>query len=329
LHWLARPNSPRYIMKTTTPKPTEGQRLQSTAPSFDGCPDWQALADAARVAPGTHVHLMRDHNPGRHTPGLARDSGEYALAEAKTLLLELQDRFFASSGHALVVVLQAIDAAGKDGTIKHVMSGLNPVGVDVYSFKEPTPIEAAHDYLWRYHRVLPERGRIAVFNRSYYEAVLTTGVHPEFLDPPVAEADLHHLWHRRFQEINEWERYLHDNGTVIVKLFLNLSKGEQKRRFLQRLENPQKNWKFSVNDLAERTHWDDYQFAFQEMLSHTSTTWAPWYVVPADHKWFSHLTTSAVLVQALRGMDPQYPALTDSARERLTAAKLRLDSEPC
>lgn len=316
-------------MTTTTPKPTDGQHLQSAAPSVDGCPDWRALADAARVAPGIPVHLARDHDPRRHTPGLARDSGESALAEAKTILLDLQDRFFAAAEQALLVVLQAIDAAGKDGTIKHVMSGLNPVGVDVYSFKEPTPIEAAHDYLWRYHRVLPERGRIAVFNRSHYEAVLTTRVHPEFLDPPVLSTELHHLWHRRFQEINEWERYLHDNGTVIVKLFLNLSKSEQKRRFLQRLENPQKNWKFSENDLAERAHWDDYQLAFQEMLTYTSTPWAPWYVVPADHKWFSHLTTSAVLVQSLRGMDPNYPALADAARERLTAAKSRLDNEPC
>jgi PPK2 family polyphosphate:nucleotide phosphotransferase len=316
-------------MKTTTAKPADGQRLQSTAAPFHGCPDWQALADAARVDPGSHVNLFRDYDPGRHTPGLARDGGESELAQAKVLLLDLQDRFFAAAEHALVVVLQAIDAAGKDGTIKHVMSGLNPVGVDVYSFKEPTPIEAAHDYLWRYHRVLPERGRIAVFNRSHYEAVLTTRVHPEFLDPPVAPAELHRLWHRRFQEINHWERYLHDNGTVIVKLFLNLSKSEQKRRFLQRLENPQKNWKFSVNDLAERAHWDDYQIAFHEMLSHTSTTWAPWYVVPADHKWFSHLTTSAVLVQALRGMNPNYPDLTDAERVRLTEAKSRLDSEPC
>lgn len=315
-------------MKPTAPSSIEDQHLQPAATHVAGHPDWQALADAARVTPGSHVNLPRDHDPGRHTPGLARDSGESELAEAKALLLDLQDRFFAAAEHALVVVLQAIDAAGKDGTIKHVMSGLNPVGVDVCSFKAPTPIEAAHDYLWRYHRVLPERGRIAVFNRSYYEAVLTTRVHPEVLDPAVASTELHHLWHRRFQEINEWERYLHDNGTVIVKLFLNLSKSEQKRRFLERLENPQKNWKFSVNDLAERAHWDDYQLAFQEMLTHTSTAWAPWYVVPADHKWFSHLTTSAVLVQSLRGMDPKYPALTDAARERLTAAKSRLDSEP-
>ena len=155
-------------MTTTTPKTAEGQHVQPAAPPVDGCPDWQALADAARVAPGAHVHLARDHDPRRHAPGLARDSGESALAEAKALLLDLQDRFFAAAEHALVVVLQAIDAAGKDGTIKHVMSGLNPVGVDVYSVKEPTPIEAAHDYLWRYHRVLPERGRIAVFNRSHY-----------------------------------------------------------------------------------------------------------------------------------------------------------------
>lgn len=295
---------------------------------LDSFPGWQALTDAARVTPGAQVNLIRDHDSGRHAPGLTRDNVESVLTEAKAVLQDLQDRFFAAADHALVVVLQAIDAAGKDGTIKHVMNGFNPVGVDVYSFKEPTPSEAAHDYLWRCQRVLPERGRIAVFNRSHYEAVLTTRVHPELLQPPIAPSGLHHLWHRRFHEINQWERYLHDNGTVVVKLFLNLSKSEQKRRFLQRLENPQKNWKFSASDLAERAHWDDYQHAFEEMLTNTSTAWAPWYVVPADHKWFSHLTASAVLMQTLRQMDPRYPELGDAAKALMAAAKSELDREP-
>ncbi|MDR3660217.1 MAG: polyphosphate kinase 2 family protein [Mycobacterium sp.] len=306
----------------------EGQRIQSASTPVGHDLGWQALTDAALVAPGSHVNLMRDHNPGRHEPGLAKDSGESALAEAKLVLQDLQDRFFAQADRALLVVFQAIDAAGKDGTIKHVMSGLNPEGVDVYSFKKPTPSESAHDYLWRHQRVLPERGRIAVFNRSHYEDVLVTRVHPELLYPPVPAHDLNDLWHSRFREINQWERHLHDNGTIIVKLFLNLSKYEQKRRFLQRLENPQKNWKFSADDLAERAFWDDYQYAFQEMLTHTSTAWAPWYVIPADHKWFSHLSTSAVLVQTLRAMNPHYPELDTAAKTIMAQAKSALESEP-
>lgn len=314
-------------MKTPVPRSADSQRLQPAAISLRDEHTWQALTDAARITPGSRVSLELDHDPGRHEPGLAKDGGEAALAEAKVVLQDLQDRFFAQAEHALLVVLQAIDAAGKDGTIKHVMSGLNPEGVDVYSFKKPTPTEMAHDYLWRQQRVVPECGRIAVFNRSHYEAVLTTRVHPELLRPPVADENLNDLWHRRFQEINQWERYLHDNGTVIVKLFLNLSKHEQKRRFLQRLENPEKNWKFSTDDLAEREFWDDYQRAFEDMLTYTSTPWAPWYVVPADHKWFSHLSTSAVLVQTLRAMNPQYPELGAAERAVMAQARAKLLSE--
>jgi len=250
------------------------------------------------------------------------------LDEAKTALYALQDQFFAQADRALLVVLQAIDAAGKDSTIKHVMSGLNPESVDVYSFKRPTAVESAHDYLWRHQCALPARGRIAVFNRSHYENVLVTRVHPDQLLIPTAEKDLDRLWRRRFREINEWERYLHDNGTVIVKLFLNLSKHEQKRRFLERLNDPQKNWKFSTADVAERAFWDEYQHAFEEMLTHTSTEWAPWYVIPADHKWFSHLSTSAVLVQTLRMIDPHYPEVDSLSRVLMAQAMTRLQDEP-
>lgn len=288
---------------------------------------WKDLADAARVTPGSQVELARDYDPGRREPDLAKDVGEAALAQAKALFEQLQDRFFAQADRALLVVLQAIDAAGKDGTIKHVMSGLNPEGVDVYSFKAPTAAELAHDYLWRHQRVLPERGRIAVFNRSHYENVLVTRVHPELLNPPVPSDELEALWQKRFREINSWERYLCETGTVIVKLFLNVSKSEQKRRFLERLNNPEKNWKFSVDDLKERAFWDQYQHAFADMLSHTSTDWAPWYVVPADHKWFSHLTTSAVLLDTLSSLGPRYPELAPAAKEALLQAKSDLLDE--
>jgi PPK2 family polyphosphate:nucleotide phosphotransferase len=285
---------------------------------------WKQLAEATRVKPGSKVDLARDFDPGRHDEQLGKDDGAVALADAKAALAELQDRFFAQADRALLIILQAIDAAGKDGTIKHVMSGLNPEGVDVYSFKAPSATERAHDYLWRHHRVLPELGRIAVFNRSHYENVLITRVHPEKLWPRAAALDSKDLWQRRFRDINNWERYLTDNGTIIVKLFLNVSKTEQKRRFLERIERPDKNWKFSVDDLRERTFWDDYQRAIQDMLSHTSTGWAPWHVIPADHKWFSHLSTSAVLLTMLEDLNPQYPQVDAAVKAELAEAKKEL-----
>ncbi|HTY30917.1 PPK2 family polyphosphate kinase [Mycobacterium sp.] len=288
---------------------------------------WEQLAAATRVRPGTVVDLNKDFDPRYHDERFGKDDGAAALAEAKDAFVELQDRFLAQADRALLIVLQAIDAAGKDSTIKHVMSGLNPEGVIVYSFKAPSETERAHDYLWRHQRALPELGRIAVFNRSHYENVLTTRVHPETLWPRSAVRSPGDLWQKRFHHINNWERYLVDNGTVIVKLFLNVSKAEQRRRFLKRISEPEKNWKFSVADLHERAFWDDYQLAFQEMLTQTSTGWAPWYVVPADYKWFSHLCTSAVLVAALRGLNPQYPAVDAATKAQLAQAKQELLAE--
>lgn len=287
---------------------------------------WRKLARATWVRPGSQVDLARDFDPGRRDERRGKAAGLKALAETTATLVELQDRFFAQADRALLIILQAIDAAGKDGTIKHVMSGLNPEGVDVYSFKAPSATERAHDYLWRHHKVLPRLGRIAVFNRSHYENVLVTRVHPETLWPPAA-LNSKGLWRRRFREINNWERYLTDNGTTIVKLFLNVSKGEQRRRFLDRIEEPEKNWKFSVADLRERGFWDDYQRAISDMLSHTSTEWAPWHVIPADHKWFSHLSTSAVLVQALKDINPRYPQIADADKAEFVRAKIELRGE--
>jgi PPK2 family polyphosphate:nucleotide phosphotransferase len=285
---------------------------------------WTELAEATWVKPGSKVELAKDFDPGRHDKQLRKDHGAAALADAKAALLDLQDRFIAQADRSLLIILQAIDAAGKDGTIKHVMSGLNPEGVDVYSFKAPSATEQAHDYLWRHQRCLPELGRIAVFNRSHYENVLITRVHPETLWPRTAVLAAGDVWQRRYRDINDWERYLTDNGTVIVKLFLNVSKGEQARRFLERIDEPEKNWKFSVADLRERAFWDDYQRAFQDMLSHTSTVWAPWHVIPADHKWFSHVSTSAVLLETLRDLNPQYPQVDAAAKAELAEAKKEL-----
>jgi PPK2 family polyphosphate:nucleotide phosphotransferase len=229
----------------------------------------------------------------------------------------------------VLLVLQALDAAGKDGTIRHVMSGVNPQGVDVHSFKVPSAEELDHDYLWRYQQRLPGRGMIGIFNRSHYEEVLVVRVHRELLDRqklPEGSAGSD-IWKRRYREINDWERYLTDNGITVVKLFLNLSKEEQRTRFLRRIDLTDHNWKFSRSDVREREYWDDYQRAFSEMLSHTSTDWAPWHVIPADRKWFAHVAAAAAIVSALVEIDPRYPELDEEKLRELERAKAELDAE--
>jgi PPK2 family polyphosphate:nucleotide phosphotransferase len=229
----------------------------------------------------------------------------------------------------VLVVLQALDAAGKDGTIRHVMSGVNPQGVAVRGFKVPSSEELDHDYLWRYAQQLPARGEIGIFNRSHYEEVLVVRVHPEALDrqmlPKAAKKG--DVWKRRYREINDWERYLTDNGFRIVKLFLNLSKEEQRIRFLRRIDLADHNWKFSAADVAERQHWDDYQAAFSAVLSNTSTDWAPWYVIPADRKWFARMAAALVLVQTLIEIDPRFPQVTEKRRQSLLEVREQLEAE--
>ena len=229
----------------------------------------------------------------------------------------------------MLVCLQSLDAGGKDGTIRHVMSGVNPQGVRVSSFKVPSAEELDHDYLWRYGRRLPGRGEIGIFNRSHYEEVLVVRVHPELLDrqklPPSSRGK--GLWARRYREINDWEHFLADNGFKIVKLFLNLSKEEQRIRFLRRVDLPEKNWKFSAADARERNYWDDYQAAFSDMLTHTSTEWAPWYVIPADHKWFARICVSAVLAHTLMEINPQYPKVDADKRKDLAEVRALLEAE--
>jgi PPK2 family polyphosphate:nucleotide phosphotransferase len=250
------------------------------------------------------------------------------LQRGVQLLTEYQERLFAQDIYALLVILQSLDAGGKDGTIRHVMSGVNPQGVGVRSFKVPSAEELDHDYLWRYSRHLPRRGEITIFNRSHYEEVLVTRVHPEILErqklPKEGRKD---VWSRRYREINGWEQYLEDNGFRIVKLFLNLSRVEQRKRFLKRLDLPEKNWKFSPSDAKERQRWDDYQVAFSEMLSHTSTTWAPWYVIPADRKWFARICASAIIANALIDIDPQFPQLGREGKQQLAEARTLLEAE--
>jgi PPK2 family polyphosphate:nucleotide phosphotransferase len=282
-----------------------------------------------RVTPGAKVRLGTDYDPGYKAGFLHKKDAKQLLRQDVELLADYQSRLAAQESHGVLVVLQAMDAGGKDGTIKHVMSGVNPQGVTVHSFKVPSAAELKHDYLWRYAGNLPARGEIGIFNRSHYEEVLVVRVHPDNLDRqhlPAASED-NGIWQRRYAEINNWERYLHDNGFRIVKLLLNLSKEEQRNRFLKRLDRPDKNWKFSAADIAERQYWDDYQHAFSEMLSHTSTPWAPWFVIPADHKWFARICASAIIVDTLIQLDPQYPTVSRSAKRQLNAARTELEGE--
>jgi PPK2 family polyphosphate:nucleotide phosphotransferase len=245
-------------------------------------------------------------------------------------LEEAQSLLYADDRYSLLIVLQAMDAAGKDGTIKHVMSGVNPQGCQVYSFKKPSAEELDHNFLWRYMKSLPERGRIGIFNRSYYEDVLVVKVHPQLLGRQLPRDNGKlgkKFWAHRYDDINAFEHHLVRNGTIVLKFFLNVSKEEQKRRFLERLERPEKNWKFSAADLAERGFWDDYMTAFEDAIEATSTKWAPWYVVPADYKWVTRAVVADIVTSTLRGLDLKYPEVTDEQRKVLDEAKKKLESE--
>lgn len=258
-----------------------------------------------------------------------KDKAKEALQTGVEALAELQDILYAQDRWSLLLIFQAMDAAGKDGAIKHVMSGVNPQGCQVSSFKAPSHEELDHDFLWRCTRHLPERGRIGIFNRSYYEETLVVRVHPEFLAGQrlPAECVSKHIWDERFQDIRGFERYLARNGTIVRKFFLHLSKAEQKRRFLDRIEQPEKNWKFSANDAKERGHWDEYMDAYEETIRATATEDSPWYVVPADNKWFTRLVVAAAVIDALSSLDLKYPKVTPAQREALAVAKEALLSE--
>jgi PPK2 family polyphosphate:nucleotide phosphotransferase len=279
--------------------------------------------------PGKRIRLQ-DFDP-------AFTSGYQSHAHAKSRLkanvqrlATYQDLLYSSRTYALLLIFQAMDAAGKDGTIKHVMSGVNPEGCEVFSFKQPSQHELDHDFLWRTYRELPERGHIGIFNRSYYEEVLVVRVHPELLKPerlPGLTRPDKSFWKHRFDSINHVERHLVRNGTVILKFFLHVSKEEQEKRLLERMDDPGKNWKFSEADLHERLRWDDYMAAYEDMINHTSTKHAPWYIIPADHKWFTHLTVSDIVVDTLKGMNLRYPKLTDAQRAQLELAREKLEGK--
>ncbi len=283
-----------------------------------------------RVEHGKHFRLA-DHDPA-DTHGLGSELKPQAkemLADGVENLSRLQDILAAQDRWGLLLIFQAMDAAGKDGTIKHVMSGVNPQGVDVWSFKAPSPEELDHDYLWRTTKCLPERGHIGIFNRSYYEEVLVVRIHPQILEGQKLPKSLvtKHIWRDRFEDINCFEQYLTRNGIAIVKFFLHLSKKEQKRRFMERLDTPEKNWKFSSADVKEREFWDSYQEAYEDMIRHTASKHAPWYVVPADNKWFTRLVVSQAVVDALGAMKLKYPKLDGAEKAALAAARSVLENE--
>lgn len=289
----------------------------------------EELMDVMRVPPGKKINLRKDYDPGFTGKWMTKAEAKETLARGIQMLAEMQDKLWAQNQYALLMVLQALDAAGKDGTIKHVMSGVNPQGVNVYSFKAPSGEELDHDYMWRNFKSLPARGNIGIFNRSYYEEVLVVRVHPEILDsqqlPPALKDK--RIWKRRFEEINNFEKYLVDNGIIVVKFFLYVSREAQKERFLKRTMMPEKNWKFSAADIKERAHWDDYIDAYEDMFNHTSTEWAPWYIVPADHKWFTRLAVAAVLYYTMKKLNLAYPAVSEEQKQALLVAKEELENE--
>jgi PPK2 family polyphosphate:nucleotide phosphotransferase len=282
-----------------------------------------------RVEPGRKVRLPHDFDPAAGSGRASKREAKEILAQGVQLLAEYQSRLAAQDTYGVIMLLQAMDAAGKDGTIRHVMSGVNSQGVQVSSFKQPSVTELDHDYLWRYARKLPARGDIGIFNRSYYEEVLVVRVHPEILDKQKLPRSVRGpgIWDRRFREINDWEHYLSDQGFRFVKLFLNLSHEEQRRRFLSRIDEPDKNWKFSSADAREREHWDEYQKAFADVLSKTSTPWAPWYVIPADDKPFARVAAAGVLAHTLIEIDPKYPKVSKEQLADLAAAKEVLEAQ--
>src|SRR5436190_1467674 len=282
-----------------------------------------------RVRPGETVHLRR-RNPADTAPFRNKHKAAARLGRGIERLAKLQERLYAQDRWAVLIVFQAMDAAGKDSAIKHVMSGLNPQGTAVYSFKRPSDEELDHDFLWRTSKALPERGRIGIFNRSYYEEVLIVRVHPEVLGrqklPPALVT--RRLWRDRYEDINAFERYLTRNGTLIRKFFLHVSREEQRRRFLAWLDEPAKQWKFEAADLDERDRWGDYVQAYEQMLMRTSTKYAPWYIVPADHKWFTRLVIAELVVEALQSLGLAFPAVAKPQLEALAEARRRLESEP-
>src|SRR6201987_2277505 len=283
------------------------------------------LAKTFRVESGKHFRL-KDFDPADTGHWKSKDHATEALVEGIARTAELQDKLYAQNNWALLLIFQAMDAAGKDGAIKHVMSGVNPQGCQGFSFKSPSAEDLDHDYLWRCMKCLPNRGHIGIFNRSYYEEVLVVRVHPEFLAKAKLPQKLvgKNIWEERYEDMRNFEQYLGRNGIIVRKFFLNVSKKEQKQRFLDRIDDPQKNWKFSSNDASERDYWDDYMKAYEEMIQGTATKESPWYVVPADNKWFTRVVVASAVIETLDSLDLAYPKVDESKLKELATAKKKL-----
>lgn len=266
---------------------------------------------------------LKKIDPGDTDGVKSKEAAEQLLAASSDLLYEMQEKLYAQDRWALLLIFQGMDAAGKDGAIKHVMTGINPQGCDVHAFKAPTNEELDHTFLWREHKVMPERGKIGIFNRSYYEEVLVVRVHPQLLKGEKMPDELvsKHIWTERYEDINALERYLSRNGVVVLKFLLHISKKEQRKRFLERLDDPTKNWKFSMDDIKERKFWDDYQEAFEEMVQNTSTKRAPWYVVPADNKWYARLVVASAIIEKLSSLDLEFPEVDKEKKKELAAIR--------
>jgi len=294
----------------------------------------QKLLKQFCVKPGSRVDLKKFSTDWADTK-LAKKLGKDTIKKRALKILErnrqeldaVQELLYASNTKSVLLIFQAMDAAGKDGTIRHVMSGVNPQGCQVFSFKKPSVEELDHNFLWRYMKSLPERGRIGIFNRSYYEDVLVVKVHPEWLDQKLPEKPGKKFWAARYEDINNFEKHLVRNGTIVLKFFLHLSKKEQKRRFLERLTNPEKHWKFSAADMAERAHWKEYQQAFEDAFASTSTKWAPWHIIPADRKYVAHALVADLVVDAITSLKLKYPEVTPEKMKSLTAARRELEAE--
>jgi PPK2 family polyphosphate:nucleotide phosphotransferase len=292
------------------------------------------LKEAARIASPYCItdgkkFLLKDFDPGDTDGVKSKKAAQSMVERSSELLAEMQEKLYAQDLWALLLIFQGMDAAGKDGAIKHVMSGINPQGCDVYAFKAPSNEELEHDFLWREHKVVPSRGKIGIFNRSYYEEVLVVRVHPHLLEAEKLPDELvtKHIWEERYEDINAFERFLTRNGVVIRKFFLYISKEEQKKRFLERLEDSKKNWKFSMDDIKERKFWDDYHEAYEEMVQNTATKRAPWYVIPADNKWYARLVVASAIVEALDGLDLAFPDVDKDKKKELEAIREALLKE--
>lgn len=285
--------------------------------------------DAFIVKPGAKISLKKDYDTTFTADYDEKGDAKIKLQKDIERLAKYQDILYAQNTYALLVIFQAMDAAGKDSTIKHVMSGINPQGCQVFSFKQPSSEELDHGYLWRSFKALPERGRIGIFNRSYYEEVLVTRVHPELIEKQQLPVSLKgdHIWKQRFEDINNFEKYLVNNGIVVLKFFLNVSKKEQKKRFMKRIETPEKNWKFSASDIRERNFWDDYMNVYEDAFRHTSTESALWHIIPADHKWFTRMAVADIICSKLKELKLEYPTVTEEHKQRILEAKKILDAE--